>query len=412
MRIPKWIVLAVGILLILAAYSPATPAPGETRHAGIARTGAREAAPPRAVDEKTARQETERIASATWKNRRMRSLVVGVLQNNKVVVEKAYGQDPLYGFGQNDKSVPFALAQASEVLTGYAALLLAGQGKLSLADPAGKYLPTLPESWRAITVEQFLIHRSGIPDLSRNETSLAAALEQAGKAPLLFAPGTGIHSTPSDFDVLGQVIQAASHQPYMKFMNDSVFKPLKMSSFGDSSALVARHGMSAAESIVRGPSQDRTTNVAAGNTRSGSSDPEFRRALMKSLEGVLPEYSIPSEGLAANMEDVLKLFSLLSSDSIPGMPSSPAYPTVAPGWEVCHSGDDLLLMTRDLNVVGFGVTLDLLPKRKSGLALLWKLDPGADIELPAGERAEILEKALGVNVADWSCPAPLLKSAQ
>jgi CubicO group peptidase (beta-lactamase class C family) len=359
---------------------------------------------PQQIDEKTIRAEVDRIVGEAMTRRRIPSQVVGVINNNKVVLNKAYGRDPLYSFGGNEKGVPYALGAASQVLTGYAALVLVGQGRLSLADPVAKYLPSVPEKWRSITVGQFLAHMSGVPDLPKDAASLAAAMEEAGKAPLLFTPGTSWRNTYTDYDVVGEVIQTVAREPYLRFVGDSVFKPLKMNTSGDLSRLLFRY--TAPTDVTVGGESNLTRSAfggAAGSKSGRRADREAQQDMVRMVEAGVPQFSYPSRGLVANASDVLKLFSTLMSDSLPGIPKKVDYGTLAPGWKVCHAGDDVLMTATGMGSGGYGVILDLLPKRKAGLALLFKLEPGSDPTPPFDESESILQNALGLPTGSWDC---------
>ena len=73
------------------------------------------------------------------------------------------------------------LASVAKAFSGAAALALVGQGRLSLDDTVGKWLPTLPATWSGITLRQLLDHTSRIPDFSRQKAfaqALTANLQQ------------------------------------------------------------------------------------------------------------------------------------------------------------------------------------------------------------------------------------------
>lgn len=76
-------------------------------------------------------------------------------------------------------------------------------GSIEMNAPTSRYLPDLPEAWRAITVQQFLDHASGVPEYFQTHDGkivtpqgvpLPATLPDVFKAldtvPLQFAPGT------------------------------------------------------------------------------------------------------------------------------------------------------------------------------------------------------------------------------
>jgi CubicO group peptidase (beta-lactamase class C family) len=355
-------------------------------------------------DEKTIQEEVERIIQGAMSSHRIPSFVVGVLFDGAVLMEKAYGTDPIYTFGGNNVSNPYALATVSELFTGYGTLILAEQGRLSLDDPVSKYIPDVPKSWRSITILQFLTHQSGIPELPRDAKSFAAALESAEKTPLRFAPGTNRLANSFDFDVLGQIIEKAAHRHFLDFVTNSVFKPLKMNTSGDLTRISFRYSPPQDVRVTGTPNLTRSTGQVAASTGSGRrSDAELKPEILKYVSRGIPEHSLPSRGLVANADDLLKFSSAVNSGSLPGVPASPAYLTVAPGWTVCRLGEETMMMANGMTVSGFGSVVTVFPREKAALVLLWKLDGNSEVSSLAGERQEILEKVMGMPGGNWDC---------
>jgi len=63
------------------------------------------------------------------------------------------------------KQTAFHLASISKPFTAIAIMQLVERGQLNLSDSILTYIPELPSSWNAITIENLLIHRSGIYDI-------------------------------------------------------------------------------------------------------------------------------------------------------------------------------------------------------------------------------------------------------
>jgi CubicO group peptidase (beta-lactamase class C family) len=75
-----------------------------------------------------------------------------------------------YGMADLEHDVPFAVdtisspGSVAKQFTAAAVLLLAREGKLSLDDPARRYLPELPASATTVTIRQMLNHTAGLRD--------------------------------------------------------------------------------------------------------------------------------------------------------------------------------------------------------------------------------------------------------
>ncbi len=89
---------------------------------------------------------------------------VGALIDGNTVASLAYGMADL------EHDVPlrpdsiFEPGSITKQFTAAAVLLLAEQGKLSLDDPARKYLPELPDYGTPLTIRHLLNHTSGLRD--------------------------------------------------------------------------------------------------------------------------------------------------------------------------------------------------------------------------------------------------------
>jgi len=171
------------------------------------------------------------------------------------------------------------LASVAKAFSGAAALALVSQGRLSLDDTVGKWLPTLPSTWSGITLRQLLDHTSRIPDFSRQKAfaqALTANLQQPPPPvdllssveglPLLTVGGDGYSYSNSDNIIVGLMVQAATGQPYEAVLQSDVFGPLGLTqtSLPSDSALPAPfiHGYD----IEPPGAEDVSTLFAAGWT--------------------------------------------------------------------------------------------------------------------------------------------------
>src|SRR5688572_18356638 len=89
---------------------------------------------------------------------------VGVSKDGTPIVQKAYGMADLEHDVPNRPDTIFEAGSVSKQFTAAAVLLLAREGKLSLDDPARKYLPELPDYGTPLTIRHMLQHTSGLRD--------------------------------------------------------------------------------------------------------------------------------------------------------------------------------------------------------------------------------------------------------
>lgn len=366
--------------------------------------------------DKDAKGTVDTIVKEAMTNHRIPSLVVAVVQNGKTTLQKAYGRDPFYTFAQNALSNGYALGPASKVLTGGAILLLVGEGKIALDAPVSKYLPDLPEAWRPITIAQLLSHRSGLPAFPREAKTFAAAVEAAGKQPLRFKPGSQRSENNADFDVLGQVVEKASGESYLKYMDRTVLKQLKTGDTGDFGQLLFRFVAPQDFNFATTSSTQGDMRVAGEETATALSgrapDPITKGKAVDLLYRGLPSYSIPSRGLASNLPDILRIVSAIFEPGSTHLFNNPDYMTLAPGWKACDTGKDTLLTDAGIVSEGYGINISLVPSRKTALILLWKMEKGSEANILHDESQEIMESALSIPISTWVCTSQVDDAAE
>ena len=172
---------------------------------------------------------------AAMAQRHIPGLSVAVVQDGKIIKEQGYGLADLAGKPAGPDTV-YGLGSCTKPITAVAVLKLVEAGKVRLDDPASRYVPGLPAAWRAITVRQLLTHTSGLPNyrLSINYSRLAgytapdSALKLVANKPLDFAPGSRYEYSNTNYHLLGQLIENVSGQPYARFLDAQLFRPVGM----------------------------------------------------------------------------------------------------------------------------------------------------------------------------------------
>ena len=167
----------------------------------------------------------------------------------------------------------FRIYSMTKPLVTVAAMMLVEDGKIELTDPVSKFLPafkhqqvsvaradgefarvtyaTVPAD-REMTVQDLLRHTAGLAygeittnapvkdayakaglyltgvrDYDARDLTPAEEVERLGKAPLAHQPGT-VWEYSLAVDLLGRVVEAASDKRLADFLDERVFKPLKM----------------------------------------------------------------------------------------------------------------------------------------------------------------------------------------
>ena len=307
----------------------------------------------------------------------MPGVMLAVVDNGRLVFQKGYGVRSLPSGSVPGPDTVFAIGSISKAVTAVGALLLVQDGKLRLNDPAAKYLTGLPESWRHITVRQFMTHTSGIPRIV-GAPSFSTALKRATGRSLKFKAGSDQEYNNFNFAVVGKLLEAVSGQTYLDFMQQRVFAPLHMDSTG-----------------VQVASSDRATGYVAGLGGLRSTTPSYAPG----------DYSIPAGGLESTAADLLKLEAALRAGRFlqpdatcqmwtPSVPPGTHYAwNFTPGWQRRVSNGTLVIATNGV-AAGFTSMMQMVPSRGDAVVLLGNLKHRGDGFGTVS--ADLLQRAFGI----------------
>jgi CubicO group peptidase (beta-lactamase class C family) len=143
----------------------------------------------------------------------------------------------------------FRLASVTKPVTCAGIMILVDEGRLSLIDPAEKFLPEFkglklnPCGTRAgyncesvtpsrpVNILDLMTHTSGLPGSAGGAAppnTLAERVAAVHGATLLFEPGTAWNYSNIGIAALGRIIEVIAGQPYDRFLAERIFQPLAM----------------------------------------------------------------------------------------------------------------------------------------------------------------------------------------
>jgi CubicO group peptidase (beta-lactamase class C family) len=144
----------------------------------------------------------------------------------------------------------FRLASVTKPVTCAGIMILVDEGRLSLIDPAEKFLPEfkglrlnpcgtrggynceLVTPSRPVNILDLMTHTSGLADGAPGRGALPNTLAErvavASRATLLFEPGTAWNYSNLGLAALGRIIEVVTGQPYDRFLDEKIFQPLAM----------------------------------------------------------------------------------------------------------------------------------------------------------------------------------------
>lgn len=157
---------------------------------------------------------------------------------DRVVHFAAAGQSDLAAKKPMAEDALFWIASMSKPVTACAILILQDEGKLSVDDPASKYLPELANLKTADgaagcpTLKHLLTHSSGLAEPNDQEAlaarTLAELMPHIAAKPLQFLPGARWQYSQSGINALGRIVEVVSGRPLQAFLAERVFAPLGM----------------------------------------------------------------------------------------------------------------------------------------------------------------------------------------
>jgi CubicO group peptidase (beta-lactamase class C family) len=192
------------------------------------------------------RSQVDRIARQVLEQSGVPSASVAVVKGGKLVYTHAYGAVRMAG--EATPALPatpemrYSIGSISKQFTAAAILLLEEEGRLSLDDAVGKYVPGLTRG-NQVTIRQILSHTSGYQDYWPEDYVMTPMLKPVtaqqildiwGKKPLDFEPGTQWQYSNTNYVIAGRIVEVVTGQPLMEFLTAHIFRPLGMQSVWNS----------------------------------------------------------------------------------------------------------------------------------------------------------------------------------
>jgi serine beta-lactamase-like protein LACTB, mitochondrial len=239
----------------------------------------------------SAESRAEARLDSTFRAHRAPAMSQAVSQKGRIVFSQSRGFADLENEVPASAATVYDIGSVSKILTAVAVMQLVEKGRVSLADPIQKYVPSFPEKSAPITIRHLMTHTSGIrhyrdtdfPGTADNEnlrpyTSFEDAITIFKDDPLLFAPGRYFAYTSYGVNLLQGVVEKAGDLPFEEYLRRNVWDPAGMSStqFDVPSRIVphrARSYVTAKDSPVRNvPYGDLTYKFASGGMMSTAED--------------------------------------------------------------------------------------------------------------------------------------------
>jgi uncharacterized protein YbbC (DUF1343 family)/CubicO group peptidase (beta-lactamase class C family) len=176
----------------------------------------------------------DKIIDAEILKKQLPGAVVVVGRQGGIVWRRAYGNRALEP-AREPMTVDtiFDLASLTKVVaTATSMMILVERGLVRLGDPVANYIPAFAAIGKKnITVEQLLIHRSGLiadNDIKDYEQGPEKALENIWRLAPLAEAGSKFIYSDVNYIVLAEIIRRVSGKPVDEFAEENIFRPLGM----------------------------------------------------------------------------------------------------------------------------------------------------------------------------------------
>jgi CubicO group peptidase (beta-lactamase class C family) len=173
---------------------------------------------------------------------RVPGIAYGIIVDGKVIHIGTAGLRDTRANAPVDTSTVFRIASMTKSFTALSILRLRDEGKLSLDDPAERYVPELKSlkypttDSPKLTIRYLLSHSTGFPeDNPWGDQQLADSDEQLSEMlrrgiPFSTSPGTNYEYSNLGFAILGRIVTNVSGMPYTRYVRQNVLRPLGMTS--------------------------------------------------------------------------------------------------------------------------------------------------------------------------------------
>ena len=186
-------------------------------------------------------QKIDKLATDALAKSGVPSASIAVVKDGQIAYLHAYGSASIDPAVAAKPEMRYSIGSISKQFTAAAVLLLQEEGKLSLDDKVGKYLPDLTRA-KDVTIRQLLSHTSGYQDFWPQDYVMPMMLQPVtpqkildgwARKPLDFEPGTKWQYSNTNYVIAGLIVEKVSGMPLLQFLQEKVFTPLGMKSVSD-----------------------------------------------------------------------------------------------------------------------------------------------------------------------------------
>jgi beta-lactamase class C len=333
----------------------------------------------------------------------MVGLAVGIVEDGEIRFLKGYGVTVAGGSDPVGTNTVFRWASLSKGVAADTVALLAGEERLSLYEPVGKYSATLHlpgGDERVATVSDLLSHRLGLfshANDSKLEDGFDPKYLRATLATLhsICRPGQCHAYQNVAYDAASEVVEKVSGRPYRDVVRDRLFLPLGMNS-----ATMTRQGLVSAPSWAR-------PHIGGASRRGEVAEAYYRVPAAGGVNSSIKDLAIWMQAQMGMKPDVL-------SPRVLAAVQSPRAATPQElgrmrkfrervktasyglGWRIYDYAGHRVVAHRG-GVSGYRSLIMFDPAKRSGVVALWN----SSTNQPGGIEFEVMDMIYHLPLRDW-----------
>jgi CubicO group peptidase (beta-lactamase class C family) len=336
-------------------------------------------------------------------------LAIAIVKNDQIVFAKGYGVRKLGAPTPVDEKTLFAIGSSSKAFTSASIAMLVDEGKLTLDDPATKYLPGFqlfdPYVTRELSVRDLLCHRSGLERGDFLWYGTSYSRDEIVQRVRYLKPAWSFRSKFGYQNIMylaaGQIVAGVSGKRWDDFIRDRIFKPLGMASSSTSI-----NDLKNADDVA---------------TPHAKIDAKVEIIPWRNIDNIAPAGSINSNVLDMAQwvrlqlgEGVYKGQRLISSGALKEMHTSQTVIRMEPPWSLFYSDAHFLnyglgwflhdhrgrkVVEHGGNIDGMSALVAMIPEEKLGLVILTNMN---GTPLPGAIASRVYDLYLAVQPKDYS----------
>ncbi|MDX6462861.1 MAG: hypothetical protein QOE55_6558 [Acidobacteriaceae bacterium] len=172
------------------------------------------------------------------------SASVALVKHGEIVYLHAYGKARLEPPMPATTEMQYSIGSVSKQFTAALILMLVEDGRMTLDDPVGKYLPRMTRA-NQVTVRELLSMTAGYQDFWPEDyvmttmmtpTTAQHILDVWGGKPLDFDPGTQWQYSNTNYVIAGRIAEIVGGKPLVEQLRARIFEPLHMTGVRDQDA--------------------------------------------------------------------------------------------------------------------------------------------------------------------------------